>query len=166
MSSNLQDARSGNFTLTFPALTGISGAATTYTTTNAFSFSVKGDIFSKAAVAGGTTPTTNLKPDGTSGVFTAITAGKSCMFLWSVNAAGTVAVSQGPVVNTDDISAKARGYDWPQLPDTNTAFAYVLIAGASTVVGNWTFGASNWNATGITATVRNCMVPQSRPLTA
>jgi hypothetical protein len=63
-----------NFATTKAGMTGISGAATTFTTANAVIFAIGGKAYSKDAVSGGTTPTT----DGVTGAaFTALVANQA-----------------------------------------------------------------------------------------
>ena len=51
--------------------------------------------------------------------------------------------------------------DFPDIPATEVPFAYHTPKAGTTVSGTWTFGSSNWNATGMTVgTVVNCsMIP-------
>lgn len=144
MSLNLQNAIAGNFCIGSAALTGLSGAATTYTT-SAVSSVIRGAQFAKAAVAGGATPTT----DAVSGAAMTMVANQARVFAWGLNAAGTVQVIAGPVVSYTDTTAGSTEVKMPNLPDTFALFAYVVIKAGATTVGTWTFGTSNWNATGI-----------------
>ena len=83
-------------------LTGISGGATTYTTSaTALMFAIRGKAFTKAQVSGGATPTTG----GISGAAITLTAGFGRAVVWAVNAAGTVAVFEGPIVALDGANA-------------------------------------------------------------
>src|SRR5881275_16089 len=79
-------------------LTGLSGAATTFTTGKAFDYALGGKAFSKAAVAGGTTPTV----DAITGKAISLAPGKGTVVLWCVDATGTVKLVQGSVENVDD----------------------------------------------------------------
>src|SRR5437899_1003451 len=80
------------------ALTGISGAATTYST-SAVPVSHRGKTKTFAAVSGGATPTT----DANTGVaFVPQTASTGCIYLWLIkNDGSTVAVAQGTIVALD-----------------------------------------------------------------
>lgn len=142
------------------ALTGLSGAATTYST-SAFGFALNGDHFARAAVAGGVTPTT----DGATGAANTLTANKARAFVWTVNAAGTIQVFAGPIVDWTDTSANSTVCPLPNIPGNVTPFAAHTVQAGATTVGTWTFGSSNWNATGISAiTVRNLCQLRNQPL--
>lgn len=163
MSSNLQEALGGNVCLANFALTGLSGAATTYSS-SAVSYALDGRAYTKAAVAGGATPTT----DAVSGAAMTLTANKAAVFAWCLNAAGTVQVIKGPTANWTDTTANSTVVLLPEIPPTSVLVAYVVIKGGSTVSGTWTFGSSNWNATGIVidAVVNRFSLPVAPILTA
>lgn len=163
MSLNLQQAIGGTFAGGCAALTGLTGAATTYST-SAFSPVIRGKSFAKAAVAGGATPTT----DAVSGAAMTLVANQAAVFVWGVNAAGTVQVLKGATVSYTDTSAGSTEVKLPAIPDTFCPFAYVVIKAGSTVSGTWTFGSSNWNATGIVidAVVNLFSLPDSAIFTA
>lgn len=128
------------------ALTGLSGAATTYST-SAFGFANRGKVYAKAAVAGGTTPTT----DGNTGSAMTLTASQAAVFVWAIDTSGTVKVFKGPTVSWTDSTASSTACHFPPLPGDVTPFAYHTVQAGSTTSGTWTFGSSNWNATGISA---------------
>lgn len=164
MSLNLEQASS--LTAVFAtatagaALTGLSGAATTYST-SVFGYALNGDHFAKAAVAGGATPTT----DGAAGAAMTLQANQAAAFVWAVNAAGTVSVYKGPTVSWTDTSAGSTACPLPVVPGNVTPFAAHTVQAGATTVGTWTFGTSNWNATGIAAiTVRNLSQLRNTPL--
>lgn len=163
MSLSLQGASGGSRAYGNFALTGLSGAATTYST-SAAPFSVSGLMYNKAAVAGGATPTT----DGTSGAAMTLTANKAACWVWGINAAGTISVYKGTTVDYTDTSANSTYCPLPLIPATICPFAVVVIKAGATTVGTWTFGSSNWNATGIVVdTVKNLAgAPDFIPLTA
>lgn len=142
------------------ALTGLSGAATTYST-SLFGFAINGDNYAKAAVAGGTTPTT----DGASGSAMTLTANQAAAFVWAVDSSGTVKVYKGPTVTWTDTTASSTACQLPVLPGNVAPFAAHTVQAGSTTSGTWTFGSSNWNATGISAiTVRNLCQLRNTPL--
>lgn len=155
----------GNAVFITPALTGLSGGATTYSS-SAFGFAVKGILYAKALVSGGATPTT----DGvTAAAFVTQLPSKACCYVWAINLSGTVQVIQGPVVAYTDSTANSTRCPFPFIPDTSTPFAYSVIKTASnTAAAGWILGTSNWNATGVTVdTVVNVHhLPASDPLTA
>ncbi len=89
-----QQLVNGNFVLGKAGLTGLSGAATTFTTGKAFDFAIGGKAGSKAAVAGGATPTT----DAITGRPITISPGKGTIVLWCFDAAGNIKLVAGPWV--------------------------------------------------------------------
>lgn len=142
------------------ALTGLSGAVTTYST-SAFGFALNGDHFARAAVSGGATPTT----DGNTGAAITLTANNARAIVWTVNAAGTIQVFAGPITPWVDTTANSTACPLPNIPGNVTPFAAHTVQAGSTTVGTWTFGSSNWNATGISAiTVRNLCQLRNQPL--
>jgi hypothetical protein len=142
------------------ALTGLSGAATTYSS-SAFGFALNGDCFAKALVSGGTTPTT----DGNTGAAITLTANKARAIVWAVNSGGTFSVYAGPIVDWTDTSANSTVCPLPAIPGNVAPFAAHTVQAGSTTSGTWTFGSSNWNATGIASiTVRNLCQLRNQPL--
>lgn len=150
-----------NHVTTKAGLTGLSGAATTYSTGAAILSAINGKAYSKATVTGGTTPTT----DGITGAaFVGLTAGYGSVFVWGVNSAGTVSVCQGSVEKLDVLGAFATAAPtFPPIPDTVAPFGYSVIKAGSTTSGTWTFGSSNWNATGITISAQDVLELPDRP---
>ena len=145
MSLNLQQSIGGNFCIGSAALTGLSGAVATYTT-SAVSSVLRGVQRAKAAVAGGTlSPTT----DFVTGLAMTLIANQAAVFVWGLDSGGTVRVIKGATVAWTDTTAGSTEVKMPSLPDTFAPFAYVVIKAGSTVAGTWTHGVSNWNATGI-----------------
>lgn len=146
------------------ALTGLSGGATTISTTSTPSYYLKGKIVASTNQSGGATPTTDAY---TGADFVALATGKGCVFVfgWDSRTSTVVAVCQGKIVNVADVTNGAAAYDFPSIPDTFCPFAYVTISFVGT--GTWTFGTSNWNAATTTiGTVINCAQLPSQPLTA
>lgn len=133
------------------ALTGLSGGATTYSS-SAFGFALNGDCYAKGSTSGATTPTT----DGNTGAAITLTANKARAIVWAVNSAGTFSVYAGPIVDWTDTTASSTACPLPNIPGNVAPFAAHTVQAGSTTSGTWTFGSSNWNATGISAiTVRN-----------
>lgn len=164
MSLNLEQASSLTAVLAVAtagaALTGLSGGATTYSS-SAFGYALNGDAYAKALVSGGTTPTT----DGNTGAPITLTANKARAIVWAVNAAGTVSVYAGPIVDWTDTTAGSTACPLPAIPGNVAPFAAHTVQAGSTTVGTWTFGSSNWNATGIASiTVRNLCQLRNTPL--
>lgn len=159
MNPNLAGA---TFCTTSGLLTG-TGAETVYDTTVAITYCIDGRAYVKAAVTDGATPTTD---GNTSAAFNPVLPDQACVFVWGLNAAGTVSLYQGEIVDvdgsTDVIEAACQ---LPNLPTTVCPFAYTLYqtTGASAAAGLKP-GTDNWNATGLTATHRNLLTLPSRPV--
>lgn len=137
------------------------GAETVYDTTQTIDFAIEGRIYRKTAVTDGTTPTTDAN---TGAAFTALSEDEGCIFLWLLNASGTVSVAQGPVRALDaDTGDFVVDPQLPAVPDARVPFAYQIVkyTGSST----WTFGTGNWNATGITDAIVNLASLPHRPPT-
>jgi hypothetical protein len=159
-------AAGGNECFVSAGLTGLSGAASTYSTgSTTLQYCVNGIMKTKTQVSGGTTPTTDIV---TGAAIKGMVANQACVFVWGLKADGTVVVAQGPIVSYTDTSANSTRCPFPILPDTVTPIAYVVIKAGATTSGTWTFGTSNWNATGIVVDtpVNVSNLPPSDPLTA
>lgn len=156
-----------NMTFTKAGLTGISGAATTYSTGSAAQlYCVNGKSYTKTQVSGGTTPTSDSSSSVSPNPGIALVANQGTVVVWTLNAAGTVAVYKGTVEALDSAGNFTKAPSFPLLPDTVTAFAYTLHKAGSTTSGTWTFGTSNWNATGLTHTVVDINALPDRPQTS
>ena len=147
----------GNFTLT-----GITGAATTHSSA-AMPYAIRGKAFTHAADAGVATPTV----DAVTGAPITLTANQARLVLWCLDAADANRCIAGPVVPLDssgNFIGDAPAF--PNVPDTLCPVAYTIHRAGSTTVGTWTFGVSNWNATGLTHTVVNIATLPDRPQTS
>lgn len=165
MSMNLEGAHGSNSVFAVAtagaALTGLSGAATTYST-SAVGFAIQGKLFAKALVSGGASPTT----DAATGAAMTLTANQAAAFVWALDTTGAVKVYKGPTVAWTDTTAGSTPVYLPgTIPSTVVPFAYHLVQAGATTSGTWTFGSSNWNATGISAvSVTNASQLPSAPL--
>lgn len=155
----------GNFCLAKAGLTGLSGAATTFSTGAAVLYAIGGKALNKAAVAGGATPTT----DATTGAAIAIKAGQGTVVVWCLDAAGAVRVVQGSVEAVDQ-SGKflVAPPQFPAIPDTLTPFAYSVHKGnpsghATPLAGTFTFGVSTWDTAGTVHTLADLIALPNRP---
>ena len=88
----------------------------------------------------------------------------------SATAATAIKVVQGPLEALDGATGGATALfinapQFPTPPDTRCAFGYTVVKNASTGA-NWTFGTSNWNATGITLAHQDLMTLPGRPQVA
>jgi hypothetical protein len=155
------DDRGGRFNHTNAALSGLSGAASTYSTTGTQTYSIDGRIYTTAAKSGVATPTLDKT---TGAAFKILPNLKQCIFVFGWDSAGDLAVSQGPIVTTTEVDDKSAALHFPSIPDTMVPFAYVSIRHANAT--GWTFGTSNWNATGVTIdTVINVSLLPTQPRT-
>ena len=145
----------GNFTLT-----GITGAATTHSSA-ATPYAIRGRAYTHAADSGVATPTT----DGVTGAAITLTANQGRAVLWCLNAADANVCVAGPVCALD---SSGNFIDPPTLPagfpDTLCPVAITVHKAGSTTVGTWTFGVSNWNATGLSHAVINISTLPDRVL--
>ena len=142
-------------------LTG-TGAETVYDTTVIIEFAINGKAYRKAAVADGTTPTT----DGNTAAAMTLTAGYGTVVVWGLNSSGTVSCYKGSTEALDASGAFINAPQFPSIPNSICPFAYTILKGGSTLSGTWTFGSSNWNAIGMTATHVNVFVLPDRPQVA
>lgn len=154
---NDQSILGQNFCTTGGLLTA-TGAETVYDTTVIINYVIGGKIAAKAAVTDGTTPTTG----GVSAAAITLTANKARCVVWCLIAGGTVKCLEGPIVDWNGTEFQVPP-TFPDIPDAYVPFAYHIIKAGSTTVGTWTFGSSNWNATGVTHAIVNVAVLPSRP---
>lgn len=137
------------------------GAETVYDTTVTISFSVDGVMATKTAVTDGVTPTTDI---ATGAAFVPLAADQSCCFVWMMTVGGTVAVAQGPIIDIDPDTDRPQTQAplFPRVPAGYCPFAYQIVQtnGSSSA---WTFGTSNWNATGVTDIIKNVSTLPDRP---
>lgn len=144
-------------------LSGITGAATTYTFTAA-TYSIDGKVYAKATASGAATPTTDSSP-GASLVLAssgsgATLVGYGTVVVWTVNSAGTVALYRGETTGLDASGNFVDVPEFPALPDTVVPFAYIVVK--NNTGANLTIGTSNWSAF-TSAVTQNVSVLPSRP---
>lgn len=153
----------GTICLAKAGLTGLSGAATTFTTGAAVLYALLGKAFSKAAVAGGATPVT----DAITGKAITILAGFGTVVLWCLDAAGNVKLVQGSVekLDADSNGFAAAPPQFPLLDDTLCPFAYsvhrVAAGGAA-----FTIGVSQWAQASSFHAAQDIITVPGRPQTA
>lgn len=158
----------GNQVLTKAALAADAGSVSTYSTTGTMVFAIKGKTYTKAAVTNGTTPTTDINTGAAfvklvGGNSVANTPGQGTVFLWLINAAGTVAVAQKlispgypqayPLDMQGNFAQPFGKPDWPAIPEGYIPFAVMTVKAGATAAVSWVFGSGNWNATGVTVAV-------------
>ncbi len=140
----------GAVTLCMSKATLAAGTTTTFNTTGATLYSIRGKVYTTSAAANSATPTT----DGNTGAaFVPVTASKGSVFVFaydgsSTTAATAIKVYQGTVepMTTDASGANAKfigpGPTFPAVPTGVCPFGYVVTkVGASGTA--WTFGSSN-----------------------
>lgn len=125
------------------------GTTTTFSTTGATLYCIKGKAYSTSAASNSATPTTDAV---TGDAFDAVTASKGSVFVFcydgsSATAATAINVVQGTIEDLDDSADGAdakfvKAPQFPSIPDTLTPFGYCITrVGASG--STWTFGSSN-----------------------
>jgi hypothetical protein len=162
MSYNLTGAAyGGNLCLSKSALA--AALTNTYTTANATTYAIKGQLYTMAPATGATTPVVDAN---TGLAFKPLTTNQACVFAFLVNAAGVVSVAQGPIVSNLDLTGGAAACQFPGYTDDRTPFAYLLAQAGPTAVGNWIMGVGNLSAiTGMTFTFRDVMDAPAQPIT-
>lgn len=162
MSINLTGAAyGGNITLSKAGLA--AGTTSTFTTANATTYAVKGQLFSLAAGANVASPVVDAN---TGLAFKPLAANQACLFAFLVNAAGAVSVAQGPIGSNVDLTGGNGALQFPGYPDTAAVFGYLMAQAGATAVGNWTFGVNNLSGvTGLTFTFRDVMDAPAQPIT-
>lgn len=146
----------GNFTLT-----GIAGAVTTHSSA-ATAYAIRGRAFTHAVDAGVATPNV----DFVTGLPITLTANQGRAVVWCLDAADANRSIAGPIVALDAAGNFTDAPALPAIPDTLCPVAITLHRAGSTTVGTWTYGVSNWNATGLTHTVININTLPDRVLTS
>lgn len=154
------------------------GAVTTYSTTAALDYMIRGKSYTKATVTNGTTPTTDVV---TGKAFVALVGGNSvanvpgqgCVFLWMIDTSGNVKVAQGlvspgysqgwPLDMQNNFCEPFGAPQFPPVPEGYCPFAYQIVKAGATAGLSWIFGTNNWNATGITVSDQNIGILPDRP---
>jgi len=149
-----------NVCVTSAGLTGLSGAATTFSTGGTVTYSINGVAYTRTAISGGTTPTTDANTGAT---LRPINANQGSVFVWCFDAGGNTRVLQGTVEALDSSGNFINAPQFPTIPDTLCPWAYTVIRGGSTLASPFQFGTSNWNTTGVTISVKNVLVMPLRP---
>jgi hypothetical protein len=146
--------------------TAAAGTTTTFSTTGATLYSIKGKAFSTSAAANAATPTTDA---ATGAAFVPVAVGYGCTFVLcydgtSATAANAIKVVQGGQQALDAGGSFVTAPQFPAIPDTLCPFAYLVTKVGSTGAA-WTFGASNLAGppTGVTHTFVDIMTLPGRP---
>ena len=143
-----------------------SGAATTWSTTGATLYCIKGKAYTTSAASSAASPTSDGSL-GTTFASNTLAANQGTVFVWcydgsSTTAATAIKVCQGSEESLDASGNFIKAPDFPGIPDTLCPFAYTVVKNGSTGSA-WTFGTSNWNATGITLAHQDVMTLPGRP---
>lgn len=146
----------------------VSGAATTWSTTGATLYCIKGKAYTTSAAASAASPTSDATT-GTTFASAPLAINTGTVFVWcydgsSTTAATAIKVAQGTVTSLDAAGNFLTAPQFPALADTLCPFSYTVVKNGSTGSA-WTFGTSNWNATGITGvtTPQDVMTLPGRP---
>lgn len=153
----------GTFQLGKPGL--VAGTTTTHTITTAFTYVINGKSYSKGAGSNTATPTVDVV---TGAAFKGLVANQACLFVFCLNAAGTISVAQGAIVDNREIGAVGGsvGAPIPNLPDTLCPIATLLAQAGPTTVGTWLFGTNNLSGvTGLTYTFQDVFSLPVQPVT-
>ena len=158
-----QQIVNGNFVTTKAGLTGLSGAATTFTTAAAILYALAGKAYSKAAVAGGATPTL----DALTGKTISISPGKGTVVLWCVDATGTIKLVAGTHEFIDDAGNFLYAPPSFNVPtDDLVPFAYSVhknLPAAGANVTPLVIGTTLWNAANTAHVAQDIMTLPGRP---
>ena len=141
-------------------LTGISGGATTFSTGSlTLQYCILGKAYNLTQQSGAATPTTDIV---TGVAFVPLAANQGTVWVFGVDASGTVSIGQGSIEALDSAGAFYRAPQFPIVPDTVCPFAYVVAKDGSTG-GAFTVGTTNWNVTGMTYSVQDIFSVPTRP---
>lgn len=142
-------------TSTTNSLSGITGAATTYTATQ-FSFVLDGKVYLKATASGAATPTTEA-----AGGTLVLANLYATVIVWAVDSGSTVKLYRGETVPVDAAGNILDAPEFPALPDTVCPFAYTIHKNYSG--SSFTIGSTNWNTASTAHATQNVMFLPSRP---
>jgi hypothetical protein len=137
------------------------GTTSTYSTTGATVFSIRGKAFSAVAATNAATPVV----DANTGVaFPSLVLNQGTIVVFGLTAAGVIKCMQGQIAALDAAGNFVLAPQFPAIPDTVTPFGYVVLKAGATLVGTWTFGVSNLSAvTGMTYAFQDVTTLTDRP---
>lgn len=163
-SANAVFSRAGAATANLSAVAAT--GAKTFTTQN-LTYCIGAKGYYVAGASGTAVPATDSV---TAAAFKPLQKNQGCAYVWTVNAAGTIGLAQGPIPvalpsgsiqpNVDNSGNFSLLPQWPELPDTLTPFAYSIVYLTSSYAGTGFIpGVSdNWNATGVVTTQQDVML--------
>lgn len=170
MSDNLSLAAGATMALASGALAAGTTAGTVKTTV-AVPYVLDGQFYSKAITdnisIAYTGPSVYQAPTGVSsinGSFTGQVGGATRLYLLCFDAAGSVSVTPGKIVNSADLAAGRVSLEFPDAPYNQCVFGAVRVqcnAGVTFVPGTTAL-----NAAGVTASYLNLATVPANPLTA
>lgn len=144
----------------------VAGTTSSYTTTVTTVACINGKFVTTLGAQTNTaSPTTDAS---TLAAFVPMGVNKASVFVWGTNAAGTIKLIQGEVVDTvpgvtTTVGAFIKLPQFPNMPDDFVPMAYGLVRTAPSAAA-WTLGTSNWTASGVTcSTFQNVCVLPDRP---
>ncbi len=148
------------------------GTTTTFSTTGATIYAIRGKFYSKNAATNQATPTTDVTdvlPFTPLAVpASASVGGQGSVFVFCFAATTTgvanAFVAQGSVEQLDVNGNFINAPQFPVIPDGYCPFGYLLVRLGPTAVANWTFGTSNLSGvTGVTYTFQDIATLPDRP---
>ncbi len=158
-------------TICLSKVTLAAGTTSTLSTTGTTTFAIRGKAYTKTVLANVATPTTDF---ATGAAFLPVAANYGSVYTIGFDHSGNLKAVQGTIVPLDGIVSSNLFY--PNAPQfgglgpagsgsTNNDFCpigYIVIKNGTTGSA-WTFGWSNWDATGITATYVDVITMPDRP---
>ena len=135
------------------------GTETLYDTTVAIPYCINGIGYSFATKNSQASPAVDAV---TGAAFVPLAADEACCFVWCVDANAAIKAVQGSIVDVDgDTDVRVVDPPYPMIPATLCPIAVQVIQTAGTSSA-WTFGSSNWDATGVTDVIVNVFTLPSR----
>lgn len=140
------------FTKATLSLTASSANTLVTANTNAttLNYAIKGKFYGKAFNTALATPTTDAT---TAAAFLPVLANQGSVYVVGYDKdASAIIASQGSIQALDAAGKFITAPQFPAIPDTMCPFGYIVVSNISTGSA-WTFGTSNWNATGVSGNV-------------
>ena len=166
MSENkVQDVAGITVGLGNTALTGLAGAATTFSG-SVVPYAIDGKAYTSTIQTGAAFPTTDIATGVTLAGLQKANTG-TVLVLGNQAGAAVNVVAQGSVEALDVGGNFVAPPKFPSLPDNFCPLAYAIVkAGATFVAATFLPGTTVWNTTGITIAVQNVVALPDRPAVA
>lgn len=159
----MNTGQSAGLTMCFAKVGLTAGTTTTYTTTVATDFVIKGVFGTQFATkTNQATPTTDYV---TGSAFTALAVSQGSVYVFCTTSGGTVKVCGGSIEALDSADAFKVYPQLPVLPDDVCPIGYFVIKNGATGSA-WTFGSSAWTSTAAVDTTANIAIIPDRPVSA